>query len=74
MVKREPCVANIREIRTRLGCSQETLAQQIGVSLSTVQRWEKQRTQPSRLARQALQRVLNRAGVREGAASDAGRM
>jgi DNA-binding XRE family transcriptional regulator len=51
---------NIREIRNKAGWSQEDLARQIGVSLSTVQRWEQSATKPSRLACRELERVLHK--------------
>jgi len=51
---------NIRETRIRIGWSQEALAREIGVSLSTVQRWEQMGTRPSRLARRELERVFRR--------------
>lgn len=43
-----------REIRDKLGCSQETIAHILGVSIQTVFRWEKRRNQPSPLAKQRL--------------------
>lgn len=61
-----PFKGNVREIRGRLGLSQEELAHEIGVSLSTVQRWEKNGTQPSRLARRELDRILQRQGMTNG--------
>jgi DNA-binding transcriptional regulator YiaG len=57
--------ANIKEIREKLEWSQEDLAREIGVSLSTVHRWEKYGVKPSRLAQRELKRVLERARIRE---------
>jgi putative transcriptional regulator len=54
---------NIKEMRTRLGWSQEELAREVGVSLSTVQRWEQLGTTPSKLARIQLEKVMRQAGV-----------
>lgn len=54
---------NIKEIRTKLGWSQEELAHEVGVSLSTVQRWEQSGTKPSRLAARELARVFERTKV-----------
>ena len=51
---------NIKETRNKIGWSQEELAREIGVSLSTVQRWEQSATKPSRLARRELERVLHK--------------
>ena len=36
--------------RAKLGCSQEQLAYQFGISFATVNRWENGRTLPSKLA------------------------
>jgi putative transcriptional regulator len=51
----------IRTMRTRLGWSQEQLAREVGVSLSTVQRWEQNGTKPSKLAARELARVFEKA-------------
>jgi DNA-binding transcriptional regulator YiaG len=45
---------NIKQIRLKKGLSQEELAYRIGVSLSTLQRWEQNSRRPSRLALKAL--------------------
>ena len=41
----------IRHLRTALGLSQEKLAERLGVTFATVNRWENAATQPSRLSR-----------------------
>ena len=46
-----------------MGWGQEDMAQEIGVSLSTVQRWERQGGQPTRLARRELKRLFKEAGI-----------
>ena len=53
----------IRELRKKKNCTQEELAQEIGVSLSTIQRWEKQGGKPTRLARRVLGRLFDEAGI-----------
>jgi len=55
----------VRELRRRMGWSQEDLARQIDVSLSTVQRWELKGGRPSRLARRALRRLFREADIDE---------
>jgi DNA-binding transcriptional regulator YiaG len=44
-------ITPIKKFRERLKCSQEDLARLVGVSVRTVQRWEKGIVRPSRLAR-----------------------
>jgi len=53
----------VRELRKRSGWSQEDLAREIHVSLSTVQRWEKRGAKPTRLARRELNRLFQEAGI-----------
>jgi len=55
----------IRALRERRGWSQEDLARQIDVSLSTVQRWEKRGGKPTRLARRELKKLFEEAGIRD---------
>ncbi len=47
----------LTRVRARLGLSQETLAQTLGVSARTIVRWEGQTRIPSRLARERLERL-----------------
>lgn len=44
----------IKAIRQRLGLSQEELAQKLGVSFTSVNRWENGQTKPSKLARRQI--------------------
>ena len=53
----------VRELRKKRGWAQEDLARQLDVSLSTVQRWEKQGANPTRLARRELTRLFQEAGI-----------
>jgi transcriptional regulator with XRE-family HTH domain len=55
----------IKELRLRKGWAQEDLAREIGVSLSTVQRWEKKGGEPTRLARRELKRLFQEAGIND---------
>jgi len=51
----------LKELRKRKGWVQEDLAREIGVSLSTVQRWEMKDVKPTRLARRELKRLFKEA-------------
>ena len=53
----------VKELRKKKGWVQEDLARQIGVSLSTVQRWEKKGGDPTRLARRELKKIFKEAGI-----------
>jgi len=53
----------VRELRRKRGWTQEDLAREISVSLSTVQRWEKQGGKPTRLARRELERLFQGVGI-----------
>ncbi|MFO8071439.1 MAG: helix-turn-helix domain-containing protein [Polyangia bacterium] len=44
----------VRDLRKHLGFTQEQFARELGVTMSTVSRWETGRAQPSGLARQRL--------------------
>ena len=53
----------VKELRKKRGWTQEDMAREIGVSLSTVQRWERQGGKPTRLARKELGRLFKEAGI-----------
>jgi len=53
----------LRKLRTKKEWTQEDLAREINVSLSTVQRWEKRGGEPTRLARRELKKIFRRVGV-----------
>ncbi len=53
----------VKELRRKKGWVQEDLAREIGVSLSTVQRWENKGGNPTRLARRELKKLFDAAGV-----------
>jgi transcriptional regulator with XRE-family HTH domain len=53
----------VKELRKRRGWTQEELAQEIDVSLSTIQRWERQGGEPTRLARRELAKFFQQAGI-----------
>lgn len=53
----------VKELRQKNGWTQEEMAQVIGVSLSTVQRWEKLGGRPTRLPRRELEKLFQKAGI-----------
>lgn len=53
----------LRKLRKKKEWTQEDLAREINVSLSTVQRWEKRGGEPTRLARRELKKIFRRVGV-----------
>lgn len=55
----------VKELRKKMGWSQEDLAREIYGSLSTVQRWEKMNGKPTRLARRELARLFKEAGIKD---------
>jgi len=60
---------SIRELRLRLGMTQEEFAHAVAVTFSTVNRWENGHAKPSKLARRAIEALARRgAPRREGAA------
>ena len=52
----------IRELRTRMGLSQDKFARKIGVTQVTVYNWEKGRTEPSELAQNYLKLLREQLG------------
>jgi DNA-binding transcriptional regulator YiaG len=53
----------IRDLRNRLGLTQEDFARALGITVSTVNRWEKGHSIPSKLARNSMTRVAGIRGV-----------
>jgi len=45
----------IKKLRKRLGLSQEELARKIGVSFTSVNRWENGQSKPSKLAKKQIE-------------------
>jgi len=52
----------IRELRSRLGLTQEQFAAKAGVTFSTVNRWESGRSNPSLLAMRRIEELLKVTG------------
>ncbi len=59
----------VRGLREALDLTQEGLARELGVTVSTVFRWEKGRSRPSGLACQALERLQARIGLQRSGTS-----
>lgn len=54
----------IRELRLRLGLTQEEFAHALAVTFSTVNRWENGHARPSKLARRAIEALARRGATR----------
>lgn len=62
-VNRQPHLGPlIREVRERLGLSQEKFAARLGVSFPSVNRWENSKAKPSPLAVQQIKDLLRGMG------------
>ena len=55
----ENIAENLKKLRQQKGWSQEDLARELGVSFATVNRWENDKTKPSRLAQGKIRQVAN---------------
>jgi len=53
----------IRSLRQRLGMTQEEFAHEVGVTVSTVNRWENSHTEPNKLAWKAIQQLASSRGL-----------
>jgi len=53
----------VRELREKMGWTQEELARQMYVSLSTVQRWEIKGGKPNHIADRQLRKLFRKAGI-----------
>jgi putative transcriptional regulator len=58
MVKEEMSGDEIRNLRKRLGLTQEEFAHAVAVTFSTVNRWENGHAKPSKLARRAIEALM----------------
>jgi DNA-binding transcriptional regulator YiaG len=54
---------SIRDMRTRLAMTQEEFAHALGITVSTVNRWENGHSEPSKLARATIARLAGNHGV-----------
>jgi len=53
----------VRELREKMGWTQEDLARRMYVSLSTIQRWEIRGGNPNRLSLRELRKLFRKAGI-----------
>jgi type I restriction enzyme M protein len=56
----------IKEVRSKLSLSQEELAAKLGVAFATVNRWENEKIVPRGKALQAIQKLIEEAGLDTG--------
>ncbi len=63
-IKQPEAADLIREMRAHVGLTQEQLALHLGVTYSTMNRWENQRGKPSPLAVQKIEAMLEQIGDR----------
>ena len=54
----KPTADLVRQLRTRLGLTQEKLAARLGVTFPTINRWENGRANPSPLALKQIEDLL----------------
>ncbi len=55
----------VKELRAKMGWTQEELAREMYVCLSTIQRWELKNAKPTRLASRELRKLFRKAGIDE---------
>lgn len=58
MSKRRGTLHLVRELRSRLGLTQEKMAARLGVTFPTINRWENGRAKPSPLALKQIEDLL----------------
>ncbi|MBL8224714.1 MAG: N-6 DNA methylase [Chromatiales bacterium] len=66
MTNKAPLDATLRAIRAKLNLTQEQLADRLGVSFATVNRWEGGTTVPQKAARASILALAAEAGVDQG--------
>lgn len=63
---------SIRDLRIRLGMTQEEFAHAVSVTFSTVNRWENGHAKPSKLARRSIEALARRGAPRRDGAPTMG--
>src|SRR5258708_15969428 len=71
MTKVKPFAERIRELRSKLNRSQEHLASQLNVSFATVNRWESGNVKPQNAQLEAVEKLMNEAGINHDREDDA---
>jgi len=66
MTNAEAVAATLRSIRSKLDLTQEQLAERLGVSFATVNRWEGGSTLPQKAAREVIAALAAEAGIDAG--------
>ncbi|MBI3997856.1 MAG: helix-turn-helix transcriptional regulator [Armatimonadetes bacterium] len=61
---------DVRSLREKLGWSQERLARELGVSFSTISRWERGQGEPSPMAEKLLQELSRRVAAESWPTAD----
>ena len=56
---------DIKAIRRDFGFTQEELARELGVTLSTVSKWEQGLFSPSQLAREKIDKLVKKGGAKK---------
>lgn len=65
LVMNQPQIGKlIRELRLLMGLTQEQFAAELGVTYSSINRWENGRSKPSPLAMQKIEELLRQMGDR----------
>lgn len=72
MMNKAELPATLRAIRAKLALTQEQLAERLGVSFATVNRWEAGTSKPQRAQAQAIAALVAEAGIEAEAAAEAG--
>ena len=62
LAKRDKMSRLIRELRKRLGLTQEKFAARLGVAFPTINRWENGKAKPSPLAMQKIEELVREMG------------
>jgi putative transcriptional regulator len=61
-IKETELARKIKELRSTLGLTQEQFAAKVGVTFSTVNRWENGKGKPSPLAMRQIEELMDQAG------------